>query len=132
MPGIPCLYRGPSGIYAVCLILPKRLPETIGRTEIHTSTGLSNPGAAKVADLKIQLYWRERFLTMVQPKTKNDGGLVSIADAASSLGVSVSALAGELHQDRAPAYISIQSSPRWEVPDLSDIERDHDGTFVLS
>ena len=68
MPGISCLYRRPSGVYAVRLIVPKRLRETIGRTEIHTSTGVSNLGTAKVAALKIQLYWREQSKTHWPPR----------------------------------------------------------------
>jgi len=138
MPGKLCIYRRPSGIYAVRLAVPKRLRPLVGRGEIHASTGLREWETAKIAALKIQLLWRERFMTldidklrMANPLLAGDG-MISIVEAASAIGISPKALAGELLNDRAPAFTSVQALPCWKVPDLNAIERDHDGTFVLN
>ncbi|WP_338157368.1 DUF6538 domain-containing protein [Burkholderia multivorans] len=39
-----CLYRRPSGIYVVRLVVPKRLRSAVGKNEIHAST---RPGIGK-------------------------------------------------------------------------------------
>lgn len=64
MQGMSCLYRRSSGIYAVRLVVPKRLRESIGRTEIHTSTGVRSLAVAKTEALRIQLHWRKHFQAM--------------------------------------------------------------------
>ena len=56
MPSASCLYRRPSGIYAVRIAVPHRLRKCVGRTELHTSTGLRDVNAAKIAALNIQLH----------------------------------------------------------------------------
>jgi integrase len=136
MSGTSCLYRRPSGIYAVRLVVPKRLREFVGRTEIHTSTGLRSLDVAKAAALKIQLHWRERFLAMDTEKLRNESpllagdGMISVIEAADAIGLSHSALAGELLSDRAQAYIYVHARRCWVVPNLNDIDRDDDGTFI--
>ena len=52
MSGHSCLYRRPSGVYAVRIVVPKRLLDLVGRGEIHTTTGLRDWNAAKLAALK--------------------------------------------------------------------------------
>lgn len=136
MQGVSCLYRRPSGIYAVRLVVPKRLRESVGRTEIHTSTGVRDLAVAKTESLKIQLHWRERFLAMDVEKLKTESpllagqGIISIIEAANAVGLSPAALAGELLNDRAPAYAHVPDQRCWIVPNLSDIDRDYDGAFV--
>lgn len=136
MQGVSCLYRRPSGIYAVRLVVPKRLRESIGRTEIHTSTGARSLAVAKTEALKIQLHWRERFLAMDAEKLRNESpliaghGMIPVAEAADAVGVSPSALAGELLNERAELYAHINARRCWIVPNLADIDRDYDGAFI--
>ncbi|MDR5811196.1 site-specific integrase [Caballeronia sp. LZ019] len=138
MSGISCLYRRPSGIYAVRLVVPKRLRELLGRTEIHTSTGLRSLATAKAAALRIQLHWRERFLAMDTEKLRHESpllvgeGTIDLAEAAASVGISSAALAGELLSDGTRAFARVQALRCWTVPDLDDVERDYDGSFVLN
>ncbi|WP_320338928.1 site-specific integrase [Burkholderia seminalis] len=133
-----CLYRRSSGIYAVRLVVPKRLRESIGRTEIHTSTGVRSLAVAKTEALRIQLHWRKHFQTMDAEKLRNESpliagdGMISITAAADAIGISPDALAGELLNDRAQVYTHVQGLRGWAVPDLNDIERDYDGGLVLN
>jgi hypothetical protein len=138
MQGMSCLYRRSSGIYAVRLVVPKRLRESIGKTEIHTSTGVRSLAVAKTEALKIQLHWRKYFQAMDAEKLKNESpliagdGIISIAAAADAIGISPGALAGELLNDRAQIYTHVQGLPCWSVADLNDIERDYDGGLILN
>ncbi|MCC8394238.1 site-specific integrase [Paraburkholderia sp. MMS20-SJTR3] len=138
MQGISCLYRRPSGIYAVRLVVPKRLRAFVGRTEIHTSTGVRSLPVAKTEALRIQLHWRKHFQAMDAEKLRNESpliagdGMISITAAADAIGISPGALAGELLNDRAQVYTHVQGLRGWAVPDLNDIERDYDGGLVLN
>lgn len=138
MQGVSCLYRRPSGIYAVRLVVPKRLRESIGRTEIHTSTGVRSLAVAKTEALRIQLHWRKHFQAMDAEKLRNESplitgdGMISVTAAADAIGISPGALAGELLNDRAQVYAHVQSLPCWSVPDLNEIERDYDGGLILN
>jgi integrase len=138
MSGVSCLYRRPSGIYAVRLAVPVRLRHQLGRGEIHVSTGLRDWNAAKLAGLKIQLQWRARFMTLdieklatANPLLKGDG-LISIPEAAKAIGLSASALLGELLHDRATVYAQARNWKGWSVSNLDDICRDYDGAFILN
>lgn len=138
MSGVSCLYRRPSGIYAVRLAVPARLRHQLGRGEIHVSTGLRDWNAAKLAGLKIQLQWRARFMTLdieklatANPLLKGDG-LISIPEAAKAIGLSSGALLGELLHDRATIYTHARNWKGWSVSDLDDICRDYDGAFILN
>jgi integrase len=94
--------------------------------------------AAKRVALKIQMHWRERFLAMDTERLRHENpllvgeGMIALTEAAASIGISTTALAGELLADRARAYTRVQGLRCWTVPDLDDIERDHDGAFVLN
>lgn len=138
MSGVPCLYRRPSGIYAVRLAVPGRLRHQLGRGEIHVSTGLRDWNAAKLAGLKIQLQWRARFMTLdieklasASPLLKGDG-LISLPEAAKAIGLSVGALLGELLHDRAAIYIQARNWKGWSISNLDDVCRDYDGSFILN
>lgn len=132
-----CLYRRPSGIYAVRLVVPVRLRSLLGQREIHASTGLRDWNAAKVAALKIQTRWREQFMTFdleklvaASPLLHGDG-VISISEAANAIGLSESGLLGELRNDRAAVFIHATHWRGWYVRDWTLVDRDLDGTFLL-
>jgi integrase len=138
MTGVSCLYRRPSGIYAVRLVVPVRLRLSVGRGEIHVSTGLRDWNAAKLAALKIQSYWREKFMTLDIEKLTaaspllTGEGLIPISEAAKVIGLSGVSLLGELLNERAEIFTQAQHWQGWRVADIYSIERDFDGTFVLN
>lgn len=138
MPGVSCLYRRTSGIYAVRLAVPVRLRQSLDRGEIHVSTGLRDWNAAKLAALKIQFHWRERFMALdieklatASPLLHGDG-LISIREAAKTIGLTEDSLLSELLNERAELYTQAQHWPGWSVADIDTIERDFDGTFILN
>ena len=138
MSGVPCLYRRPSGIYAVRIVVPIRLRPLVGRGEIHVSTSLRDIGAAKLVGLKIQSHWREKLMVLDIHRLASAGpllhgeGLISICDAASALGLSESAILTELRNQGSDLFTQAQNWFGWGVTNLWDVERDHDGTFVFN
>lgn len=139
MSGHSCLYRRPSGVYAVRIVVPKRLRDLVGRGEIHTSTGLRDWNAAKLAALKIQLHWREQLMALDLEKLSAGSplllgeGLIPIEEAARAIGLTPGSLLGEMRNDRTPIYVQAQAWQGWQVPDLAVIERDYNGSgFVLN
>jgi hypothetical protein len=139
MSGHSCLYRRPSGVYAVRIVVPKRLREFVGRGEIHTSTGLRDWNAAKLAALKIQLHWREQLMALDLEKLAAGSplllgeGLIPIDEAARAIGLTPGSLLGEMRNDRTEVYVQAQAWAGWQVAELGDIERDDDGPgFVLN
>ncbi len=138
MPGVSCLYRRPSGIYAVRIVVPARLRSSVGRGEIHVSTGLRDWSAAKLAALKIQFQWREKLMALDVEKLATASpllhgeGLISICEAAKAIGLSDGSLLAELRNERAELFIQAQHWEGWFVSDLENIERDFDGTFILN
>lgn len=138
MSGVSCLYRRPSGIYVVRLVVPMRLRPAVRRGEIHVSTSLRDWNAAKLAALKIQMLWREKFmaldierLTTVTPLLKGEG-LISIIEAARVIGITEGELLSELLNDRTKVFVHALSWFGCVVPDLDEIERDYDGAFIDS
>lgn len=138
MTGVSCLYRRPSGIYAVRLVVPTRLRPSLGRGEIHVSTGLRDWTAAKIVALRIQTHWRERFMTLdleklttANPLLQGDG-LISLSEAARIIGLSEVGLIGELLNDRASLFTHAQQWQGWHVDDLDVIETEPNGGFVLN
>lgn len=138
MPSSPCLYRRPSGVYAVRIVVPKRLRELVGRGEIHASTGLRDWNAAKLAALKIQLHWRERLMTLDveqlitgSPLLLGDG-VIPIQEAARATGLSVGSLLGEMLNAQVPICVQARNWKGWQVPDLDAIDVDHDDLFILN
>lgn len=132
------LYRRSSGIYVVRIVIPRRLRQAVGRAEVHTSTGHRHLAAAKLAALEIQLAWRKKLMEIDRAKLESanplllSGGLMSLSDAASAIGIPLTALLTELFNDRASLFVQAQDWPGWWVPDIHDIERDYDGTFVIN
>lgn len=138
MPVASCLYRRPSGIYAVRLAVPMRLRSEIGRTEIHVSTGLREPGAAKIAALKIQAEWRDRFMTVDTSRLTNPSpllqgdGLISLPGAAAATGLGDRDLLSELLNERAALVVQATGWRGWRVADSHAVERDHDETYITN
>lgn len=138
MSGCTCLYRRASGIYVVRLTVPLRLRRLIGRGEIHASTHLRDSNAAKLAASRILMHWRERFMALDtqgeppgNPLFLGDG-LIPIVEAARVIGIAPGLLLSELSNDRAPIYVQAQNWKGWHIPDIGDVERDYDGSFVLN
>lgn len=59
-----CLYRRPSGVYAVRLVVPRRHREAIGRTELHFSTKTTDAALAKAVASGLLAHWRLKFLRL--------------------------------------------------------------------
>lgn len=131
-----CLYRRPSGVYVVRMAVPLRLRSLAGKREVHVSTGTSDWETAKLVALKVQLQWRERFMALDLEKLSAPspllagGGRISIAEAASAIGLSVEALLGELRNRKVQLAVYARHWDGWTVDDFHSIERDDDGTFV--
>lgn len=138
MSGLSCLYRRSSGIYAVRIVVPARLRPSVGRGEIHVSTGLRDRNAAKLAALKIQFQWREKLMTLDVEKLATKSpllhgeGLISVREAAKAIGLSDASLLAELRNERAELFAQAQHWDGWLIADLDCVERDFDGAFVLN
>lgn len=137
MRGCPSLYRRPSGIYAVRIVVPRRLRGLVGRGEIHASTGIKDWGAAKVVALRIQLYWRDHFVTLdierlttASPLLQGDG-TIGIQDAARIIGMPDADLMREMMNGNTPVLTYVQNLSGWQVSDINDIDRE-DGHYVLN
>ena len=138
MTGVSCLYRRPSGIYAVRIVVPLRLRKLVGKGEVHTSTGLRDLGAAKLSALKIQSQWREKLMVLDMNRLVSTGpllegqGLISISEAAKAMGLSNGVLLTELLNEGSGLFTQAQNWIGLSVTDLWAVEQDHDGTFVLN
>lgn len=138
MSGVSCLYRRTSGIYAVRIVIPSRLRLSVGRGEIHVSTGLRDWNAAKLAALKIQFQWRERLMALDVEKLATASpllqgeGLIPVNEAARAIGLSIGSLLGELRNERAELFTHAQHWQGWSVANVETVERDFDGAFVLN
>lgn len=135
MRGSPCLYRRPSGIYAVRIVVPKRLRGLVGRGEIHTSTGCKDCSAAKVVALRIQLYWRDHFVTLniellsvANPLLQGDGA-IGIQEAAAIIGMTPAELMGAMLNDDVPVLTFVQNLLGWQVSDIHDIDQE-EGSYL--
>lgn len=138
MSGSSCIYRRPSGIYAVRIAVPARLRSSVGRGEIHVSTGLRDWNAAKLAALKIQFQWRERLMALdveklatASPLLHGDG-LIPIPDAAKAIGLSEGSLLNELRHERAELFTQALHWQGYGVAEVESVERDFDGSFILN
>lgn len=131
-----CLYRRPSGIYVVRLVVPKRLRAAVGKNEIHASTRLREWEAAKLVALQIQSHWRKHFMTLDIEKLRAENplldgaGMIPIVDAARTIGMEPGLLANELLNDGAQVFTHLHGQPCWRVPVLNDLDRDFGGEFI--
>ena len=137
MRGSPCLYRRPSGIYAVRIVVPMRLRGLVGRGEIHASTGRKDLGAAKIVALRIQLQWRDHFVTLnielltVASPLLQGGGTIGIQEAAGAIGMTTADLMGAMLNDGSPVLTYVQNLLGWQIADIHDIDRE-DGRYLLN
>ncbi|ONB84478.1 site-specific integrase [Burkholderia pseudomallei] len=131
-----CLYRRPSGIYVVRLVVPKRLRAAVGKNEIHASTRLRDWEAAKLVGHRIQSHWREHFMTLDIDKLRAENplldgaGMIPIVDAARTIGIEPSLLANELLNDGGQVFTHLHGQSCWWVPVLNDLDRDFGGEFI--
>ena len=96
MSQISNVYRRPSGIYAVRLVVPERLRATIGKREIHQSTGTRTLAVAKAVACGLLAHWREKFLNLEHMDLSRlilgslgliGGGFLRLAEAAVDSGI---------------------------------------------
>lgn len=131
------LYRRPSGIYAVRLVVPPRLRSVVGRGELHTSTSCRTLSEATIAALRIQLHWRSYFMALDpntiqtrQPALAGDG-FVTIPIAAAHLGLDLPTLIAELLITGTRIQTFSHGWIGWVVPELSRVDRE-DGTYIIN
>lgn len=131
-----CLYRRPSGIYVVRLVVPQRLREAVGKNEIHASTRLRDWEAAKLVAHRIQSHWREHFMTLDIEKLRAENpliegaGMIPVVEAARTIGLQPELLANELLNDCAQVFTHLHGQPCWRVSVLNDLDRDFGGEFI--
>ncbi|WP_176300719.1 MULTISPECIES: site-specific integrase [Burkholderia cepacia complex] len=131
-----CLYRRPSGIYVVRLVVPHRLRVAVGKTEIHASTRLRDWEAAKLVAHRILSHWREHFMTLDIEKLRAENplidgaGMIPVVDAARTIGMPPELLANELLNDGAQVFMHLHGQSCWRVPVLNDLDRDFGGEFI--
>jgi integrase len=135
------LYRRASGIYVVRICVPKRLQAAVGRGEIHISTGVRDPTYAKIVALRSLLQWNQRLLELdgmdilkvVEGSPLLAGeGLISILDASQMFGLDTKTLLIEATNSKADLLCIGEGWQGVEIPDIKDIERDDDGSFILN
>ncbi|QIX16881.1 site-specific integrase [Burkholderia multivorans] len=131
-----CLYRRPSGIYVVRLVVPQRLRAAVGKNEIHASTRLRDWEAAKLVAHRILSHWREHFMTLDIEKLRAENplidgaGMIPVVDAARTIGMPPELLANELLNDGAQVFMHLHGQSCWRVPVLNDLDRDFGGEFI--
>lgn len=128
MSSISCVYRRPSGIYVVRLVVPKRLRPLIGKRELHASTGLRDKGAAQMAALHLQIQLRHQLMALdFQARLRGPGSLPAV-EAAALLECEPSHLLTELLSLPSLPTVSIHvdAVSGWLVDDPHQIERDVD------
>ena len=138
MAGNPHLYRRSSGIYVLRLAVPLRHRALVGKSEIHVSTRLRDWNAAKLAALKIQIGWLERFMELDNTKTStaralfSGEGWASVEESARLLGVSTKSLLTELLNASADIATYANEWLCWQVDTLSEVAREPNGAFVMN
>jgi integrase len=135
------LYRRPSGIYVLRLVVPARWRVFLGRGEIHSSTGCHDLPEAKLIASRFQVYWREQFanpqmdvnqLVAGSPLLSGKDAVIGIVEAASAAGLTINELLGELQRTPgARLVVHATGWQGWRVPDLSKIDKDGAG-YVLN
>jgi hypothetical protein len=58
------VYRRPSGIYAVRIVVPARHRRVIGKGELHCSTRTTSLAVAKVVAHGLLAHWHEKFIRL--------------------------------------------------------------------
>lgn len=135
------LYRRSSGIYVVRICVPKRLQAVVGRGEIHVSTGVRDPATAKAAAFRLLSQWQQRVLELDgmdvlkvvegSPLLAGDG-VIRLADFALALGMESKTLLMEVANHGVALMCVAEGWPGIEVSDISQVERESDGQFILN
>jgi len=139
MPGY--LYRRPSGVYVVRICVPQRLRQRIGRREIHVSTKCREAAQAKALAFGILTAWQQWLLELSKmdvvkvsegsPLLAGDG-FIRIEDVEKQFGFDRQALLNELLNSKAEVFCRADGWHCIKIQNVSDIERDFDGSFLLS
>jgi integrase len=135
--GMSCVYRRPSGIYAVRLVVPKRLRTMIGRGEIHSSTGSRDWNSAKLLALQIQFAWRERLMVMengqstVEAAMLKGDGIIPLREAARITGLTAELFLSELRNIKGAIVVWADGWVGWTAKDHTELDRDSDGIIDL-
>lgn len=133
------LYRRTSGIYVVRICVPKRLKNVLGRGEIHVSTNLKSLSLAKLAAFRLLLEWKQKILELdgMDVLKVNEGspllvgdGFISFKDFLDVTGLTREALLTEVSNVKMPLYCATKGWRGIEVPNIDEVEKDFDGSFV--
>jgi integrase len=110
---VSCVYRRPSGVYAVRLVVPLRHRAVIGKGEVHQSTGTRTLALAKVVSAGLLAHWRQKFLSLdrmdipklvVGSPALTAGGLLPVEEAAEASGFDVADLLRDASEGRLRAF----------------------------
>lgn len=134
------LYRRQSGIYVVRICIPARLRAAVGHGEVHVSTGQRELASAKILAFQTLADWKARLMRLDRmdvlqleagsPLLGGDGFL-PLDVAANAVGLTAPALAGEAASLGEDLHVFADGWTCWVVPDIREVERDHDGTIML-
>ncbi len=112
-----CLYRRPSGIYSVRLVVPLKLRQVIGKAELVASTGSRQLAVAKIIATANLAQWRAKFAELSPSPLTMDIQQVSLGSPLLA----------------APGFIPIANACRYsglEVQELlSEVQRGALGLF---
>lgn len=134
MPTSSPVYRRPSGIYAVRLVVPARLRDMAGKRELHVSTGQRIRREALTAALRIQLSLREGLMVLETHSALQGEGVIPIPELARLARCNVGALLTELtNLSRPPAlFVNVGDLSARHVLDSDKLEHDGDSYIAES
>ncbi|HDG9807408.1 TPA: site-specific integrase [Raoultella planticola] len=136
------LYRRPSGIYVLRIIVPVRYRALIGQREIHASTRTTHLANARAIAARLLEKWYaslEEFRQVDKEKIRGNAplligaGKISLALFCDSFGVGVETVIQHLLADNVPLYALVSNQRGFLIDDFSTLERDPDTHgFVLN
>ena len=136
------LYRRPSGIYVLRIIVPVRYRALIGQREIHASTRTTHLANARAIAARLLEKWYaslEEFRQVDKEKIRcnapllTGAGKISLALFCDSFGVGVETVIQHLLADNVPLYALVSNQRGFLIDDFSTLERDPDTHgFVLN
>lgn len=136
------IYRRPSGIYVLRLVVPERLREAVGRREVHVSTGTRSAEIAKLVAASASLHWRQKFLALERLTSMNiqqivlgspaltSGGHISLQEAAVASGFTDTELLRKVESGLIPAFVRLSAVPGHTLPEAA-LEREVDAAGVV-
>lgn len=129
------IFRRKSGVYFARLVVPRRLRQIVGKTELVASTGVRDLFLAKIVGVEILAVWRRRFLDLeglaavdiVQLKIGSPSlagsGLLQLRDASAATGIDVESLLRYASEKRLRLYFAPGLIQGFIVPH-GDLERE--------